>query len=475
MAAPQLKVAPPLPLLLLLSLSCCSCFAASAFSPEQHAPGPRAPTRAPPRRTPVLAWNAWNTFSQDGKPLRGGRAEYQSVVDAMVESGMVAAGYTLVSTVCTGWIGRDPASGELLQNLTAWPGGMASFAEYVHARGMQLSVYTDASTQNCCGEPGSAGYETQDMATFASWGVDAVGIDYCGGPQVEVRAAYQKFADGIAASGRAMQLGMWNLGYGRAWSWAPAMSRALAVAPGGGASGSFVPHIRVTSDIGNLWEGWQGPTMGVLTTVDVIQAIPDMWEYGMGNSSGTYPNYGQLVVGVPPDHPTRGNPGLSLVEAQSHFSMWCMFGSLLMATNDVRQRNASVEAILLNNETIAVNQDPWALPAFRINVASQPWRGDLGSDPRLPTQLQWARHLANGDVAALVLNRDDATTKTIPLVFADFLPGTAGGAYRVRDLQAQRDLGVACHNAQFTLAPHETAFVRLTQVNTSCAAPVADW
>ena len=38
-----------------------------------------------------------------------------------------------------------------------------------------------------------------------------------------------------------------------------------------------MPHFRLTSDIGNLWEGYGGPTMGVITTVDVIQAIPDVW------------------------------------------------------------------------------------------------------------------------------------------------------------------------------------------------------
>ena len=72
-------------------------------------------TIAPPRGTPVLAWNAWNTFSINGKPLRGGRAEYESIADAMIDSGMVAAGYTLLSTVCTDWIGRDPVTHELQQ------------------------------------------------------------------------------------------------------------------------------------------------------------------------------------------------------------------------------------------------------------------------------------------------------------------------------------------------------------------------
>lgn len=161
----------------------------------------------PPRRTPIMAWNAWNTFSINGKPLRGGRKEYETIAEAMIDSGMVAAGYTLLSTVCTDWIGRDPNTHELQQNLTLWPGGMKSFADYLHSKGMQLSVYTDAGVQNCCQEPGSLGHEEIDMKTFASWGVDAVGIDYCGGP-AEVQPAYEKFADGIAKSGRGMQLGI---------------------------------------------------------------------------------------------------------------------------------------------------------------------------------------------------------------------------------------------------------------------------
>ena len=37
--------------------------------------------------------------------------------------------YTLVSTVCTDWIGRDPVTNELQQNLTLWPGGMRAFAD----------------------------------------------------------------------------------------------------------------------------------------------------------------------------------------------------------------------------------------------------------------------------------------------------------------------------------------------------------
>lgn len=116
-------------------------------------------------------------------------------------------------------------------------------------------------------------------------------------------------------------------------------------------------------------------------------------------------------------------------------------------------------------------EDPWGLSAFRINVGTNAGRSDLGSDPRVPSQLQWARHLANGDIAALILNREDNATQRATLKFADFLPGVLGGAYHVRDLQARKDLGVKCQSVSFELGPHATAFVRLTPINDTCTLP----
>ena len=133
------------------------------------------------------------------------------------------------------------------------------------------------------------------MKTFASWNVDAVGIDYCGGPK-DVQGAYQKFAEAIDNSGRDMQLGMWNLGAGAAYQWAPSMSKNMTAATASPPArrGSWVPHMRLTPDIGNIWAKSQPPTMSVLSTMDFIQNIDDLWDHGMGNESGSFPNYGQM-------------------------------------------------------------------------------------------------------------------------------------------------------------------------------------
>eukprot|EP01048_Picozoa_sp_COSAG05_P019808 COSAG05_NODE_3205_length_2245_cov_1.539609_2_plen_212_part_00 len=207
---------------------------------------------------------------------------------------------------------------------------MKSFALWLHARGMQLVVYSDAGLKNCCKEPGSLGYEALDMKTFAKWDVDSIAVDYCGGPE-DVQGEYQKFADGIVKAGRPMALSVCNLGRGAAYRWTPKMSEGMAAA----LPGAVADSMRLLGDIGNSWNATLPPTHSVLATFDFISALTDLWEYGMGNESGTFPNYGQMAVGVPKDRPTVGDPGLNLIEAQSHFSLWCMFQSILVATNDV--------------------------------------------------------------------------------------------------------------------------------------------
>ena len=118
---------------------------------------------------PGMAWNSWNTFSVNGKPLRSGREGYQQIAEVMIERGYVKAGYRTLSTTCTDWQPRDPITHELQENHTLWPGGMKSFADWLHARGMELVVYTDAGVKNCCQEPGSLGYEDIDMKTLSPW------------------------------------------------------------------------------------------------------------------------------------------------------------------------------------------------------------------------------------------------------------------------------------------------------------------
>lgn len=188
-----------------------------------------------------------------------------------------------------------------MENTTLWPTGMRSFAKFVHSRGMKLGVYTGAAVHGCCnGELGSKGYEDIDMQTFAEWGADAVAVDFCGAGDAKyrVRDEYQKYADAIAKSSNPnMKLNIFNLGFGRAWTWAPQVGASM---------------FRVTADIGNSWYTQaKGIHEGVMQVVDVMRNIPDLDKH-TGTATGSYPMYGQLAVGVRPGRPGPAETGLTL-------------------------------------------------------------------------------------------------------------------------------------------------------------------
>jgi alpha-galactosidase len=136
----------------------------------------------PPLAAPPLGYSTWQWFpgSKWGKK----QGQYNSVdeatcraqADAMVEKGLVAAGYNVFVVDEPCFAGRD-ASGILLANKTTWPSGFAAFGKYLADRGMQLGIYTDAGPYTCQGCPASAGHEELDMATFISWGASYVKVD----------------------------------------------------------------------------------------------------------------------------------------------------------------------------------------------------------------------------------------------------------------------------------------------------------
>ena len=49
---------------------------------------------------------------------------------------------------------------------------MKSLADWLHARGFKLGLYSDAGTATCQHRAGSLGFEEIDAQTYASWGVD---------------------------------------------------------------------------------------------------------------------------------------------------------------------------------------------------------------------------------------------------------------------------------------------------------------
>jgi alpha-galactosidase len=83
--------------------------------------------------TPPMGWNSWNHFAEavDAKVVR-------EIADAMVSTGMAAAGYQYVNIDDT-WEGGRDAQGNVVPN-AKFP-DMKALADYVHARGLKLGAY----------------------------------------------------------------------------------------------------------------------------------------------------------------------------------------------------------------------------------------------------------------------------------------------------------------------------------------------
>src|SRR5580700_3917493 len=122
--------------------------------------------------TPPMGWNSWNLFA--GKV---NDADVRAAADAMVSSGMKDAGYIYVNIDDT-WQGERDAQGNIQTN-SKFP-DMKALADYVHAKGLKLGIYSSPGSKTCAKYEGSLGHEAQDAKTYAAWGIDYLKYDLCG-------------------------------------------------------------------------------------------------------------------------------------------------------------------------------------------------------------------------------------------------------------------------------------------------------
>jgi alpha-galactosidase len=332
--------------------------------------------------TPPKGFNTWNKFgcNVDEKLIR-------ETADAMVETGMLAAGYKyLVIDDC--WQVARAADGRIVADPQRFPGGMKALADYVRGKGLKFGLYTDLGPKTCAGRPASFGFHAVDAATYAEWGVDYIKVDWCNADDLDARAEYTKFRDALRAAGRPIVLSICEWGRNDPWAWAPGVGQLW----------------RTTADIGDSWES-------VLQIIGANSRLAEAAGPGHWND---------------PDMLEVGNGGMTFDEYKAHFSLWAIMAAPLMAGNDLRHMSEETKSILLNSEVIAIDQDPLGVQG-RIII-------DRGYGGQV-----WMKPLADGSRAVAFLN---ATAKELELYVRWSQIGIPAGPARVRDLWAHKDLGV---------------------------------
>ena len=363
--------------------------------------------------TPPMGWANWNHFFCDYDD-----GTIRSQADALVRTGMRDLGYKyLIIQECIAPT-RD-ANGVIVPDGVRFPHGIKALVDYIHSRGLKAGIYTDVGAHTCFDHPeyqGSFYHEDQDAETFASWGIDLIEEDYCNLPKGHTgKELYAKMANAIRKTGRPMLFYICSWGNERPWEWAQGMAQLW----------------RTDADVS--WEKNHVQWSRVVQNFEsnarhAVFSAPDSWN--------------------DPDMLEVGNPGLSPVEARTHFSMWAVSAAPLWAGTDLSKMDPETLATYTNPEVIAVDQD--SLGAGPVKV-SEDIDGLQVWDKQLAT-------IAGGRHAVLLLNLTAAAAKiSVYWKDLDLLPNAL-----VRDLWARKDLGSFPESFAAIVPSHGSVLLRVS-------------
>ena len=312
-------------------------------------------------QTPPLGWNSWNTFACDvnEKLIR-------DMADAMVASGLKDAGYEYIN-IDDCWHGERDKDGKIQVNKERFPSGMKALADYVHSKGLKIGIYSDAGNTTCAGYPGSRGHEYQDALTYAEWGIDYLKYDWCDTENINPIGAYTTMRDALHTAGRPILFSICEWGDNKPWDWAQDVGHAWRT------TGDIYPCWDCELNHGS-WSSW-----GVLPILDKQEKLRKFAGPGHWNDM---------------DMMEVGN-GMTEAQDRSHFSLWAIMNSPLIAGNDLRNMSDTTRKILTNKNVIAINQDKLGVQAMKYIHG-----GDL---------MVFAKPLANKEWAFLFLNRGNTT------------------------------------------------------------------
>ena len=283
----------------------------------------------PAQRTflpPTMGWSSWNTFA-----LNISEKIIENQADAMVKTGLKAAGYEYINIDDGFWEGRGK-DGQLIINRKRFPNGMRAVADYIHKLGLKAGMYSDAGDNACGSQSGTqaygigiglAGYEEQDIKTYLQdWDYDFIKVDYCGGIHLglDEREQYTKISDEIRKiekeTGRRLVFNICRWAYPGTWV------------------SDIADSWRTTTDI---YDGWPS-VKGIVKENLYLQAY---------TGGGHYNDMDMLEIGR----------SLNENEERTHMAYWCIASSPMLIGCDMTKLRESSLALLKNKDLIAMNQD----------------------------------------------------------------------------------------------------------------------
>jgi len=263
--------------------------------------------------TPQMGWNTWNKFwCNINEDL------IHDSIDALIDSGLVAAGYNYIN-LDDCWQKYRGDDGYILPDNDTFPHGIEPLVEYAHSKGLKFGLYSSAGNYTCQGRAGSLFYEDQDAESYAKWNIDYLKYDNCYNNGISSLIRYPKMRDSLNATNHSIFYSLCQWGQEKVATWAKDVGNSW----------------RTTGDISDSWD----------SMINIIDENDRWYKYaGPGGWND-------------PDMLEIGNGGMTLTEYKTHFGLWCISKAPLLIGCDVTKISDDIKKILTNEEYIAVNQD----------------------------------------------------------------------------------------------------------------------
>jgi len=396
--------------------------------------------------TPAMGWNSWNCFASAVT-----EEKIKAAADAMVSSGLINHGWTYINIDDYWQVHRDSRDvtlqgphrsddGVILPN-PRFP-DMKGLADYVHAKGLRVGLYSSPGPWTCGGCVGSFDHELQDAQQYAAWGFDYLKYDWCsytpgletnrgvvgwsgtgarnvngaGGADVpKMQHPYQIMASALAKQNRDILFSFCQYGMGKVWEWGADI---------GGNSW------RTTGDITDTWNS--------MANIGFNQAGHEKFA-----GPGHFNDPDMLVVGKVGWGPRLRNSRLTPNEQYTHISLWCLLSAPLLIGCDMTQMDEFTIGLLSNDEVLAVDQDPLGHQAGRV-----------AKNDSLEV---WSKDMADGSKAVGLFNRGNEEA-TVTVNWADL---GIKGRQTVRDLWRQKDIGRFSGKFETKVPRHGVVLVKI--------------
>lgn len=382
-------------------------------------------------RTPPMGWMSWAAFMCQTDCLSHPRhciSEdlFREMADRIVEDGFLAAGYNGIH-IDDCWMERQRSSrGELVPDRKRFPSGMKNLAKYMHDRKLQLGIYENFGKTTCMGFPGSIDHLEIDAKTFASWDVDYLKMDGCFTKISLMGEGYPKMERALNATGRPIV-------YSCSWPFYVGY---------GGHKVDFTP-VRKSCNLWRVFVDVEGTWNSIANIVNYVNANQDT--LAAAQRPGAWNDMDMIVAGL-------GNLTPDQVAVQ--MTLWSVWSSPLIMSNDLRELKPELRNILLNRDVIAVDQDALGIMGKLVHKYDS-----------VGVYVKPVTPVINGLTSFVVAVVNMATDREKKVQFSLASLGLVNiGGYMLRNLWTGEELGrvYTSYVYRVTLKPTSASMIKLT-------------